>query len=57
VLGAREEEGASIPDAPLLNPARCGTVVAVVPAQVDSGGSPQRTAFGAGSSKKCRAAV
>jgi hypothetical protein len=57
VLGVREEEGRPVTDAPLLNPPRCRTVVAVVPTQVDSGGSPQRTAFGAGSSKKCRAAV
>jgi hypothetical protein len=56
VLGPGEKEGAPVPDAPLLNPARCGAVVAVVPAQVDSGGSPQRTAFPGDSSRKWRAA-
>jgi hypothetical protein len=56
VLGPGEKEGAPIADAPLLNPARCGAIVAVVPAQVDSGGSPQRTAFPGDSSRKWRAA-
>ena len=32
VLGPGEEEGGAVTDAPLLNPARCGAVVAVVPA-------------------------
>ena len=52
ILGAREKEHRAITKASLLVAPRCGTVVAIVPAQVDSGGSPQRTAFPTGSSRK-----
>jgi hypothetical protein len=56
VLGPDKEERRPVAGASLLFPARCGAVVAVVALQVDCGGSPQRTAFPAGSSRKCRAA-
>lgn len=56
VLGPGKEERWSVAGAALLLPARCGAVVAVVALQVDCGGSPQRTAFPTGSSRKCRAA-
>jgi len=56
VLSARKEKHGTIAQAALLLASRCRTVVAVVPGQVDSGGSPQRTAFPGGSSRKCLAA-
>jgi hypothetical protein len=52
VLGAAEEQDRAVGRAPLLLSSRCGAVVAVVATQVDSGGSPQRTAFPGGRSRK-----
>jgi hypothetical protein len=52
VLGACEKEHGTIAQAALLLASRCGTVVAVVPGQVDSRSSPQRTAFPGGNSRK-----